>query len=638
MTIILRDRLSAVTQIINIEVAIFTSFNFHGDFFEQNILPTLFGLDSNETQAMREQRVHRGLLHTRVGVFCDRSKIQPSRKAYRYSIYPIFVEGSIFHPKNVIIVGRDTQGRLWFYIATMSANLTLSGWGRNCEGFADTWIHSRQEQPALALGEFLGWLKSKAIKTGKTDALEKALALHAELRDRRIWEDPEGAPWKDKENLRLYFSPHHKSMWSFLREQYGSSITDVKAASPYWGESDQIAIELLNVCIHLVAAPMPPSMKAVNLGADTVNKLFPSNNIDIAQWSDDKGRFHHVKLYEIKFKNFTHKIIGIGSCNFTQPGQFWRHSDRSFGNVESMIFDVNKLDWPPTKSLDVGTLPPTSKDDEQPKLWPFNVCVQYDWKTKNFAWRLEGNIPDGSVSLNLCNGSKPIKLANHLRSGEKADKNMSRVFILRWKAEPPLEGCVTEVNLDHSTESYGNPIAAHDILDSWLAGAIVEPCPPSKDMDPPTDEEDPEASDIGEQEQENAQVFDSFKFYQALNIILAKIHALSSDRKQLVEWLIGRSDSILSMATAYRNGRAEKATEWIVLHECLSLMSRHKRNNPEVGAHVKELEVSYQKLTNIVIKEIKSDLESRGKNSKKARGLLEWYDNKFKSTSSENGA
>lgn len=135
MRVTLRERLSGVADsFATLEVALFTSFNFHADFFEQNVLSALFGVEVGVTRAAREQLVHRGLRHTQVGVFYDPSAAKPGAKSFRYTAYPVFVPGRLFHPKLILLFGRDHGGVAWIYIAAMSANLSLSGWGRNCEG------------------------------------------------------------------------------------------------------------------------------------------------------------------------------------------------------------------------------------------------------------------------------------------------------------------------------------------------------------------------------------------------------------------------------------------------------------------------------------------------------------------------
>lgn len=70
MSLLIRERLASVAKVFEkLEVALFTSFNFNGDFFEQNVLPALFGVEPHVPRTTRNQQVHRGLLQTQSACF-----------------------------------------------------------------------------------------------------------------------------------------------------------------------------------------------------------------------------------------------------------------------------------------------------------------------------------------------------------------------------------------------------------------------------------------------------------------------------------------------------------------------------------------------------------------------------------------
>lgn len=567
MNIRIRERLAEVAaKFKRIEVALFTTFNFNSDFFEQNVLPALFALPLDGSRASREQLVHRGLLHTRVGVVCDPSQLRRSGKAYRYTTYPVFVPNRFFHAKNIILVGLDDEEARWIYVAASSANLSLSGWGRNCEGFADTWIHSANEQPSQALNDYLGWIKERAGIKAAEDALNTAMRLCKKIQEKRTRDDPEGGNYRRKKNKRLYFSPvHRESMWSFLRVNYGE-IGRVRAASPYWGGGTAIAKELDGVPLHLTAARIPPRM-TINLGKDLVS-LFKSNSTKVVLdvWRAELTRLYHVKLYEVE--TVSGHVTGAGSCNFTESGQFWLGaSDINTGNVESMLFDVEKIDWPETQPLKFDGLPDRSTDDA-PLPWPFYVYVQYDWRTRELSWRLEGELGGVEVELRLTGRKSPILLTSRMLKGRELFDLQSRTFTLSWSGREE-EGSVCELNLDASTETYGRRLKAEEILDSWRGGSPVEPVPPDgggdKEGEPASDDGD------GNPEETPAQVtLDYFQLFQAIKNIGFKIEGSRKDERDLIDILIGRSDSVLALADSFR-GRPI-IERWIVWQECLALL------------------------------------------------------------------
>ena len=99
----IRNTLLKVCSLFSrIDVALFCTFNFNGDFFEENVLPTLFVIDEDANRAVRSREVHKALAKTSVGVFYDPSVAKPSRRPYRYTHYPVFVPCSLFHAKKHI--------------------------------------------------------------------------------------------------------------------------------------------------------------------------------------------------------------------------------------------------------------------------------------------------------------------------------------------------------------------------------------------------------------------------------------------------------------------------------------------------------------------------------------------------------
>ncbi|PLK23983.1 hypothetical protein C0V72_07215 [Porphyrobacter sp. TH134] len=119
----------------------FTTFNLDIEFFETFILPAVIGSESPrnriEFEQLQQELTEKG---TDVRVFCDPRFIDTNRiKRTCVPIHAIrpdrlserFGERSLFHPK--VIYLEDDNGRRM--IGAGSANLTLSGWGRNLEAF-----------------------------------------------------------------------------------------------------------------------------------------------------------------------------------------------------------------------------------------------------------------------------------------------------------------------------------------------------------------------------------------------------------------------------------------------------------------------------------------------------------------------
>jgi hypothetical protein len=608
-----------VEQFHTIEVALFNTFNFNADFFEQNVLPALFGVDPADTRSSREQAVHRSLLETSVGVFCDPSQLRPSRKPYRYTVYPVFVEGRLFHPKNIILIGTDDHGTRWVYIASMSANLSLNAWGKNCEGFADTWVHSRTEDAGKALAEFLDWLHERVGSGTADDALQQARDLLTQLKPRVSKSDPFGGDYNDKRKVGLYFSPQQKSMWGYVKERYGA-IQKVRAASPYWGNANSTANALQGVPIELIAARIPPLHANVLLGQDLIDSLAAANcRPKVGTWVKDEGRFYHAKLYDIQTRDG--RVTGVGSCNFTRPGLFWDRGEENLpGNVECMLFDVTRMSWPPTQALTADELPPTSSDDDAPQPWSFYVFVQYDWRTERFEWRLQGE-SGADIELQLI-GQAPIRVNDAHPNGQRKGTLKSRAFRLLSNGQQ-WDGIVTEVNLSDSTQEYSKPLSTDTIIESWHSGAVTEPPAEGDDDGDNTDGDDPDAKRLPGNSDAAPAMFDSFRFFQAFKILRGKVLESAADRKQLLAWLVGRSDSVQAFVNAISASQYQSAAKLVMCVECDALM-RLLPPHREASAVRKKLRNELAQSRREVNLEITEELHRRGL-PPNATQMLDWY-------------
>ncbi|MFL6672901.1 MAG: hypothetical protein ACJ8LG_06395 [Massilia sp.] len=619
MTVI-RERLAAVAaRLAHIDVALFCTFNFSADFFEQNVLPALFGAEPGASRAVREARVHKGLLTTRVGVFYDASMLKPSRRRFRYAATPVYQgQGKLFHPKNIVLFGHSAQGERWIYVATMSANLTTSGWGKNVEGVADTWIHARAEQPARALFDFLAWLKG-ATRPG-SEVLAAARAAWTALREYRKLDDPEGGNVDRKKDLQLYFSPLHDSLWDFIAGAYGAP-TAVLAGSPYWGDSTEAAKKLGHARLELVAARCAPHFRSVNLGKNTLAQLYPKGvpKDAVRTWHGDRGRFYHLKLYQADTGRG--KFLGLGSCNFTDRGQFWTPTS---GNVESMLFDRTAPELPAQAQLDDAEVPLASSSEDMPDILPAYVFLQYDWRDGEFRWRLAGSGSALPVTLHPPDGGAPVMLTADGAEGRRKGVLQARTFKFACAGGEVYEGLVEELNVDASTLTYGRMLAVDDILESWRLRSAAEPPPPGDDDDGP-EAPPPPAPDAGRQ----AAPFDWFLFYRCARDMERRLGQAAADGRSLVELALARSDSVLALCDAVLAGPMPPVAKWLVARECSQLLAPHVSAAPLLKARRKNLEKRMQALRTFVEKELEGALAAQ-RATGSAGDVLAWYEKQLR--------
>lgn len=613
MTQIIRERLARVSSLLpGLEVALFTTFNFNTSFFEQNVLPALFGCEPSATQAAKDCLLNRQLQQVEVGVVCDPGFITPSARPYRYTVYPAFIKNRFFHAKNIILIGKDTNDKRWLYIACMSANLTLSGWGSNCESFADTWTHARADQPWQATKDFLDYLSDTVKPPRVRHALTSALDLLDDMPERSSLVNPEGEAIS--KTLRVYFSPQHNSAWEFVQNQYGA-INGLCAGSPYWGDIASIKNGLPDdAWLQLVAARLPFDFAKTGLSVESAAGLDPES---LYVWKTD-SRFFHAKVVEIESDKGT--VQGMGSCNFTWRGLNWSGDE---GNVECMMFDYGKVDWPDTEALPLSTLPLES-ELERPDPLRFFVAVTYDWQRQQYDWRCEGDIPP-DTRLTLSGVEEGVAL--HTEPAGKRKAHMDRpVFRLDWPVDHRYTGPVTEVNLQASDLVYVKPLTAQAILDSWGRGAVSEPVA----TDPEADENDPDNPESTKaKDEKNVKLqadtnFNYFQFYRTLSMIRKKLEAMP-DKAQTEKFdlLVARTDSVCSLADSMMEEAYADTTRLVVHVECLVLLdvtnvTGLERRMVLLRARVDELR---KRVTSI----ISAELKLTGQKDSMAPEMLDWY-------------
>ncbi len=118
-----------------------TSFNINISFIETHLLPAVLGMDEPPKNRAEFERIQFELTRKNIDfrVYCDKRLItQEQHKRTSITILPISVrqiapeldaQESLFHPK--VIYVEDIHGNM--LLGAGSANLTLSGWGRNQE-------------------------------------------------------------------------------------------------------------------------------------------------------------------------------------------------------------------------------------------------------------------------------------------------------------------------------------------------------------------------------------------------------------------------------------------------------------------------------------------------------------------------
>ena len=123
--------------------AVFVTFRFDPEFFEQQVLPVFLDVPTSHAEAIRRVQLEDALkeVRHRVAVYYDQNGLDADAKPARLDVsrVPIIHRTGIFHPKNVFALveelepdddGHRAQSLI---VACMSANLTRAGWWENVE-------------------------------------------------------------------------------------------------------------------------------------------------------------------------------------------------------------------------------------------------------------------------------------------------------------------------------------------------------------------------------------------------------------------------------------------------------------------------------------------------------------------------
>lgn len=460
-----------------VEAALFTTFTFDPGFFEANVLPTLFGIETRGAEARRAE-VNVRLAGVSVAVFHDAAALSGGGAGdYRYQTWAVRVPGAhegsrkgpYFHPKLMILAGRYEQKGVIYpavYLACGSANLTLSGCGHNLEVLGETWIDDADAPAHAELVRFLKWLrKVPRSRQAECQAIGDILEILREIASFGTTDGPElhingigvGRP-TFAERLRL----EQTQRWDCLT-----------VLSPYWSGPNELPalLDALNAK-EVKLVPGPSREGAYGLTPAHLEELKTRGVSTCVLEDGEANRFTHAKLYVLSKERGNHLRVAIGSCNMTEAA----HKAKG-GNVEAMLIlslDLRKdkaSALPKLRPLDLKGKEFTDESDDPPAGLPFDLTVLFDWKDRSYAvWSSKPPKYCVDVVLRLpAVGELALGTAcENRRIACPQGPGKARGFTVTFtrNAEPvSIAGLFSEINLDHSTRDYTPRLSAGEIID-----------------------------------------------------------------------------------------------------------------------------------------------------------------------------
>ena len=558
----LRERVERASQYFReMDGVVLTTFNMNGDFLEDHALPAVLGVEA-KTAAGRRAELHQCLGTTPCTVFYDPATRPRVSGRYRFVARPVPMRGWFFHPKLVVIAGRSESRTMWVYLAVSSANLTLSGWGRNAESFGETWIHTRRQQAWMVLDALLDWLGSRSSlreKQSTGDAVVRVRAALLRMPERRRFSNDDSEPWSGTLHADLYVSVvHTEGLAAFLRGERARGPSKLWAYSPYWSDVAERVAEFDARETVLVPA-LRADGGALGLSREQAAEL--EDGIEIRRNERDVGdRFWHMKAYWTRQGERIR--TAVGSSNFTRAGLSGRD-----GNVEAMLVLDGQPDWLPDgeECGNVNLAEETEAEEGTPEPAPVGIVVAWDWRASTWRWWLEEDPRQRDFELRVpALASFPIRPGIGSRPGKPPKRGA--MFKVSYRAdgeEAEWQGQIVELNLDYSSRIYGRPLTANEILESWRGRAPTwGPRGGGADGDASDDRDDFES--------DTPAAFDAvnlFDFYRSMSALRRKLRALEEDPDIQRGYLVGRSDSVMALAHLADRDEEAPIVRFLVLRE-----------------------------------------------------------------------
>lgn len=449
----------AIKQVGKVEKVWLTSFTIDIEFIETYLLPIIVDDANNKPRThMDYERLQQ--LYVEAGidvrVFCDKRFLEgeASSRLKRTSI-PVhgvlpslgdpknkrFTEDSLFHPKVIYIQGEDGA-----VLGAGSANLTISGWGRNREVFKFVAVNSKKLSTSI-FKFFKGTFESANVKDFE-------------------WKRLPSLGYSGTEEVEFH---HSFSGTNFINRMITADSRELTVWSPYFSKSISSFIEKIenatnNRQITYRIVPDLVNGKTIRSVSDeALNQHLKSQKITFHKRPEaieaDEFAMVHAKIWA------TEKDIAIGSWNFTQPGSnlLSGNSSRSSNdagnsiNVEAgVIFSAAEAPCFYGEAIDEPQLSDHSELEheklEVPALPPFNIQVTLDWQ--QLAYQLNVSNLHCEYTLTLPGVKSPVAI-EPAESGQTLKVNdeqaliNNRRFYIKKGDEIESSGFIVETNKDY---------------------------------------------------------------------------------------------------------------------------------------------------------------------------------------------
>lgn len=375
-----------IKKFSKIEKVWFTTFSLNIGFLEKYVLPEIIG--SNQPKSMSDYEIlEQSLINSEIDIriFCDENMFRQSEldKNTSVQIYPVSLaydkshklQKGLYHPKVIMILGVDKTGKPLCILGAGSANLTLSGWGRNIEVFI--WKRIQDRENLDRVNKFFSGSHRLARLTKSPKIDVPVIAERAE-----------------------YLFIH-------------SFIKDEEKRSDFIRNLNMVVKKRLDIFSPFFGDDLDKVMQGLRVQEGTQIRIIPDKQKGLRMTRDQYQQFKGI-LYDYKFDSqhdemvhakvwITEAGMAMGSWNMTLPG-IGAAGDRN--NIEAGFLIDGE-----TESLDLTLSTLTEENlcddiDEEieslTKLMPWiPVSVEFDWGTHVYQITYPDTLKEYSCDIKL---------------------------------------------------------------------------------------------------------------------------------------------------------------------------------------------------------------------------------------------
>ena len=422
---VLGQQLAEVINGRRVRTAVFTTYNFDPGFFENHILPILFDKPFHQVEKVRLIQMEDAIRSLDdIAVYYDRTALSQDAQPAQLDFRRIDVRRATgaFHPKLVLLLveKRDddlpedsTLPDLSLIIASLSANLTRSGWWENVETghieeiFDRTYYDSRTSFRNDVLS-MIQRLRRCCAEDENHSALDR---IHDFLIKRANPDIIKNITVNNKYSTRLFCGQSDLPTW-LKGLKIERHCANLEIISPYFDKTPTETLKKLidatapkNVRIFLPrnvdgsAAVSEEAFKAIN---ELKNVEWANLPEDLLRPGGRKNieklppRRVHAKVYRFWMQGGPN-ITLAGSVNLTSAG----HSHSNAGNFESaFLYDITTDGFANRWWLEPLEKPPKTFDENSPEetedsqIVPIDISFRFNWTEEKLEYRAERSCQD----------------------------------------------------------------------------------------------------------------------------------------------------------------------------------------------------------------------------------------------------